>query len=188
MSLFFSFSHPDHSEGKKKKSPFNYVHYDPELHWCAPCNVFPKTAKDYLMHLHTTEHRRVVGSEENSKEQAPWRDELDTEDTMVNPEAPTKRTPIRGLQFFVPATAWYCKLCHVWMGDMNCASWHWKSQTHAEAYGVRDFIILSLIIRLIQSILLSRNTLTVTPIMKSIGCLIGKRLTRAQLQRTVLET
>lgn len=48
--------------------------------------------------------------------------------------APTKRTPIRGLQFFVPTTGWYCKICFVWMGDLHCASLHLKSQTHAERY------------------------------------------------------
>lgn len=50
------------------------------------------------------------------------------------PNAPTKRTPIRGLQFFVPSTAWYCKLCSFWIGDLHCASSHLKSQTHAREY------------------------------------------------------
>lgn len=51
--------------------------------------------------------------------------------------AQTKRTPIRGLTFFVPATAWYCKLCSIWMGDLHCASTHLKSQTHSNKYNVR---------------------------------------------------
>uniref|UniRef100_A0A8W7PLZ1 U1-type domain-containing protein n=1 Tax=Anopheles coluzzii TaxID=1518534 RepID=A0A8W7PLZ1_ANOCL len=130
----------DHSEGKKKKSPYNYVHYDPEVHWCGTCNVFPKTAREYLAHLHSEQHRSRTtvdegSSEEHKKKAAPWRAQLDTDDTMVNPDAPSKRAPIRGLQFFVPATAWYCKLCNYWMGDLHCASWHLKSQTHADAYG-----------------------------------------------------
>lgn len=52
------------------------------------------------------------------------------------PGAQTKRTPIRGLQFFVPSTGWYCKLCSIWMGDLHCASLHLKSQTHADKYYV----------------------------------------------------
>lgn len=44
----------------------NYAFYDPELHWCKACNVFPKTAKDYLNHLHSKEHADVVKSE------SPW--------------------------------------------------------------------------------------------------------------------
>jgi len=35
----------------------NYVHYDPEMHWCRVCNVFPRTAKEYLHHLHSQEHK-----------------------------------------------------------------------------------------------------------------------------------
>lgn len=50
--------------------------------------------------------------------------------------APTKRTPIRGLQFFMPSTAWYCKMCSLWMGDLHCASLHLKSQIHAEKYNI----------------------------------------------------
>lgn len=35
----------------------NFVHYDPEMHWCKVCNIFPKTAKEYLNHLHSNEHK-----------------------------------------------------------------------------------------------------------------------------------
>uniref|UniRef100_A0A182TA75 Uncharacterized protein n=1 Tax=Anopheles maculatus TaxID=74869 RepID=A0A182TA75_9DIPT len=75
----------DHSDGKKKKPPFNYVHYDPELHWCTSCNVFPKTAKEYLAHLHSEQHHtRTLIDESSSEEQkqklAPWRTQLDKDD------------------------------------------------------------------------------------------------------------
>lgn len=26
------------------------------MHWCQTCDVFPKTAKDFLNHLHSKEH------------------------------------------------------------------------------------------------------------------------------------
>lgn len=52
------------------------------------------------------------------------------------PNAPSRRTPIRGLQFFVPATSWYCKLCSVWMGDLHCASLHLKSKCHSDSITV----------------------------------------------------
>lgn len=64
----------------------------------------------------------------------PWHDHLVKDDMPTYPNAPTKRTPIRGLQFFVPSTAWYCKLCSFWIGDLHCASSHLKSQTHAREY------------------------------------------------------
>lgn len=41
------------------KPMYNFVHYDPEMHWCKVCDIFPKTAKEYLNHLHTNEHREA---------------------------------------------------------------------------------------------------------------------------------
>ncbi|GAB0094945.1 hypothetical protein DMENIID0001_102710 [Sergentomyia squamirostris] len=107
----------------------NYVFYDPEMHWCPVCNVFPKTAKDYLNHLQTKEHLALIKSQES-----PWHDNQQMDEFPNFPDAPTKRTPIRGLQFFTPAPAWYCKLCSIWMGDLHCASSHLKSKTHADNY------------------------------------------------------
>ncbi|KAF9411520.1 hypothetical protein HW555_009712 [Spodoptera exigua] len=47
---------------RKSRSPlnkkFNYVYYDPEMHWCRVCNEFPPTAKDYLNHLHSPAHHK----------------------------------------------------------------------------------------------------------------------------------
>ena len=41
------------------KPIYNFVHYDPEMHWCKVCDIFPKTAKEYLNHLHTNEHKEA---------------------------------------------------------------------------------------------------------------------------------
>lgn len=112
----------------------NYIVFDPELHWCKPCQAFPQTAKDYLIHLHTKEH-----AEKNAKNPADavWRTVFQkTNDIPSYPNAPTKRVPIRGLQFFEPATAWFCKLCEIFMGDTWCASLHLKSELHTERYEV----------------------------------------------------
>ena len=117
-----------------RKLKFNYIIYDPELHWCKVCNVFPKTAKDYLLHLHTKEH-----TEKNMKVPAstPWRESFQkSSEVTSHPDAPTKRAPIRGLQFFEPTTAWFCKLCEIFMGDTFCASLHLKSEIHSEKYAV----------------------------------------------------
>ncbi|XP_011193968.2 zinc finger matrin-type protein CG9776 isoform X1 [Zeugodacus cucurbitae] len=111
-----------------EKKRFNYVFYDPEMHWCQTCDVFPKTAKDYLNHLHSKEHmdRECI--------ETPWHTDAATDQFPNYENAPTKRTPIRGLTFFVPASAWFCKLCNNWMGDLHCASTHLKSQIHASKY------------------------------------------------------
>ncbi|KNC33977.1 Zinc finger matrin-type protein [Lucilia cuprina] len=115
-------------KGPNKKERFNYVFYDPEMHWCQTCNVFPKTAKDYLNHLHTKNHM------DRESIETPWHTDMVTDQFPTYENAPTKRTPIRGLTFFVPATAWFCKLCNIWMGDLHCASTHLKSQLHANRY------------------------------------------------------
>lgn len=107
----------------------NFTFFDPEQHWCKVCCAFPKTAKEYLLHLHSDEHKN------NAKPpDIPWHDHLVKDDMPTYPNAPTKRTPIRGLQFFTPSTAWYCKLCCFWIGDLHCASSHLKSKTHAREY------------------------------------------------------
>ncbi|XP_031638425.1 zinc finger matrin-type protein CG9776 [Contarinia nasturtii] len=107
----------------------NFTFFDPEQHWCKACSTFPKTAKEYLLHLHSDEHKNNVKPPE-----IPWHEHLVKDDMPTYPNAATKRTPIRGLQFFVPSTAWYCKLCSIWIGDLHCASSHLKSQTHAREY------------------------------------------------------
>lgn len=44
----------------KKLPQFNYVYCDSCIHWCQPCNIFPKTAKEYLTHLHSDSHRTTL--------------------------------------------------------------------------------------------------------------------------------
>lgn len=74
-----------------KDVKFNYIHYDPELHWCRMCDVFPKTAKDLLIHLHTKEHRDMMQDDE-----IPWH-KLPAEPEFPYVEgASKKRLPIKG--------------------------------------------------------------------------------------------
>ncbi|GBP03210.1 Zinc finger matrin-type protein CG9776 [Eumeta japonica] len=109
----------------------NYVYYDPEMHWCRICNEFPPTAKDYLNHLHSPSHQKMAAAHM----EAPWHSISGLNEGFPNyPSATTKRTPIRGLQFFVPSTAWYCKLCDQFIGDLHCASAHLKSVIHSKNY------------------------------------------------------
>ncbi|CAG4983512.1 unnamed protein product [Colias eurytheme] len=126
---------PDRGSKRKSRSPsnnkFNYVYYDPEMHWCRVCNEFPPTAKDYLNHLHSAAHHKSAAAHM----EAPWHSVTGVnEGFQTFSSAPTKRTPIKGLQFFVPSTAWYCKLCDQFIGDLHCASAHLKSIIHAKNY------------------------------------------------------
>ncbi|XP_011310962.1 zinc finger matrin-type protein CG9776-like isoform X2 [Fopius arisanus] len=117
------------------KPMYNFVHYDPEMHWCKICDIFPKTAKEYLNHLHSAEHKETCL--ERKIVDMPWHEkngEGTEKEVPYYPGLPTKRTPIKGLQFFSAATAWYCKLCDSWIGDLHCASLHLKSKRHSENY------------------------------------------------------
>lgn len=112
---------------------FNYIHYDPEVHWCRICDVFPRTAKDFLMHLHSKEHKKLM-QEENIEN--PWHKLPKDPEFPYYEGAPKKRLPIKGLQFIISSTAWYCRLCDTWIGDLHCASHHLKSLTHSQNYTV----------------------------------------------------
>ncbi|KAJ8922890.1 hypothetical protein NQ315_007926 [Exocentrus adspersus] len=109
-----------------------YVHYDTGLHWCWLCDEFPETAKDFLLHLQDKKHREMA--KENDVDNTPWH-KLPPESILPADEnAPKKRVPIKGLQFFISAPSWYCKLCDIWIGDLHCASHHLKSKTHYQNY------------------------------------------------------
>lgn len=99
------------------------------MHWCKSCSIFPKTAREYLEHLHSAEHKSTSKAADT-----PWHQLAVCDDFPNDPKIPKQRIPIKGLQFFVPSTAWFCKLCSFWIGDLRTASTHLKSQTHSKEY------------------------------------------------------
>lgn len=115
---------------------YNFVFFDPEQHWCESCGVFPKSARDYLKHLHAEEHMNRETIE------TPWHVGIDHDPFPTFENAPARRVPVRGMQFLVPANAWFCKLCSVWIGDLHCASAHLKSRLHSNKYQVSSNIHL----------------------------------------------
>lgn len=115
---------------------YNFVFFDPEQHWCESCGVFPKSARDYLKHLHAEEHMNRETIE------TPWHVGIDHDPFPTFENAPARRVPVRGMQFLVPANAWFCKLCSVWIGDLHCASAHLKSRLHSNKYQVSSDIHL----------------------------------------------
>lgn len=48
------------------------------MHWCQTCNVFPKTAKDYLNHLHTKNHM------DRESIETPWHTDMITDVSLKN--------------------------------------------------------------------------------------------------------
>lgn len=92
---------PKHSyeeEGRVRSDPnmpnVNYIHYDPELHWCRVCDVFPRSAKDFLNHLHSAEHRQVT--QDHQLVDTPWHKLPPDEEMPSFKGAPVKRMPIKG--------------------------------------------------------------------------------------------
>lgn len=74
---------------------YNYVHYDPELHWCRTCDVFPKTAKDLLLHLQSEDHKKIA-QERDMKDDTPWHHLPGEPELPYYEGAPKKRLPIKG--------------------------------------------------------------------------------------------
>ncbi|KAG8224257.1 hypothetical protein J437_LFUL001637 [Ladona fulva] len=115
---------------------YNYVYYDPEVHWCRVCEVFPRTAKEYLHHLHSAEHKDLIAKKKLVD--MPWHKNKQEQEVPFHKGAPTKRTSIKGLQFLISVSAWYCKLCDSWIGDLHCVSLHLKSKIHLDNY--KEFV------------------------------------------------
>lgn len=88
----------EEQEATKRNEPnmpyFNYIHYDPELHWCRVCDVFPRSAKDYLNHLQSPEHRQVT--QEHQLVDTPWHKLPVDEELPSYKGAPVKRVPVKG--------------------------------------------------------------------------------------------
>ncbi|XP_066154409.1 zinc finger matrin-type protein CG9776-like isoform X1 [Euwallacea fornicatus] len=128
----YSRSGKDKTERDSDSERHCYVYYDTGMHWCRACDKFPDTAKEFLQHLQSERHQDQA--KENEVDTTPWH-KLPMEPLMRSyDDAPKKRVPIKGLQFFISAPSWYCKLCDIWIGDLHCASHHLKSQTHFQNY------------------------------------------------------
>lgn len=96
---------------------YNYIHYDPELHWCRTCDVFPKTAKDLLLHLQSQEHKKIA-QDRDIKDDTPWH-HLPAEPELPYFEgAPKKRLPIKGnyLKFIDMTNLFQVNLWRVYYG------------------------------------------------------------------------
>jgi hypothetical protein len=79
---------------------YNYMHYDPELHWCRMCDEFPKTAKDFLLHLQGDKHRNNI-QENDVGDNTPWHKLPPEQELPCYEGATKKRIPIRGKQSLI---------------------------------------------------------------------------------------
>uniref|UniRef100_A0A1B6EH30 C2H2-type domain-containing protein n=1 Tax=Clastoptera arizonana TaxID=38151 RepID=A0A1B6EH30_9HEMI len=118
---------------KNKDDKDNVSYYDPEIHWCQRCNMFPQKLLDFLNHLHSNKHRNLVL--ENKAAESLWIvNEIDKYLECTSKEVPVTFKPIKGLQFIVPVEAFYCKLCSKWLEDIDCANNHLRTCFHDDKY------------------------------------------------------
>lgn len=87
------------SKSDRADGIYNYIHYDPELHWCRICDVFPRSAKDYLTHLHSPEHKQAT--QQHQLVDTPWHKLPADEELPSHKGAPVKRLPIKGNNTYI---------------------------------------------------------------------------------------
>uniref|UniRef100_A0A224Z5S2 Zinc finger protein n=1 Tax=Rhipicephalus zambeziensis TaxID=60191 RepID=A0A224Z5S2_9ACAR len=106
-----------------------FVYEDPRDHWCQQCNVVVPTMNDMFRHLHSPKHKEATPSHER-----PWAD-------LEKPAPPTNQkfhrtivSSVKGVQFLVGISGYYCKLCKVMSGDSAMARNHLHSLEHNQNY------------------------------------------------------
>uniref|UniRef100_A0A131YL86 Zinc finger protein n=1 Tax=Rhipicephalus appendiculatus TaxID=34631 RepID=A0A131YL86_RHIAP len=106
-----------------------FVYEDPRDHWCQQCNVVVPTMNDMFRHLHSPKHKEATPSHER-----PWAD-------LEKPAPPSNQkfhrtivSSVKGVQFLVGISGYYCKLCKVMSGDSAMARNHLHSLEHNQNY------------------------------------------------------
>ncbi|XP_074662939.1 uncharacterized protein LOC141915344 [Tubulanus polymorphus] len=106
----------------------NFVYFDGGNYWCRQCNSIHKTIFDFFQHLHSKGH--VQGMD---KYNVPWLPES-LKNPKVEPMKDVQMLPMRGVEFLMPCSAFYCSLCDEFSGDAACAEDHIKQKSHNEKY------------------------------------------------------
>ncbi|KAK3093113.1 hypothetical protein FSP39_011209 [Pinctada imbricata] len=106
-----------------------YEYFDQGIHWCKSCNIVYSSLQIYMQHLHTANHLKSLCQYDK-----PW-----TPEEMKNPpkKPAAKKTsvlPVKGSEFLIPTSGFWCSLCKVLVGDIACGEFHMKSDAHHENY------------------------------------------------------
>lgn len=91
------------SKADRGDGVYNCIHYDPELHWCRICDVFPRSAKDYLNHLHSPEHKHAT--QQHQLVDTPWHKLPADEEVPSYKGAPIRRLPIKGNKKYISSVS-----------------------------------------------------------------------------------
>ncbi|XP_064489859.1 uncharacterized protein LOC135401394 [Ornithodoros turicata] len=116
-------------------SGIRFIYEDPRDHWCQSCNTIVANVNEIFKHLHSDKHKETIPTHER-----PWAE-------IEKPQPPSKSyqrtivTNLKGVQFMVGMSGYYCKLCKVMSGDSAMARNHLFSTEHNQNY--TKFILLN---------------------------------------------
>lgn len=105
-----------------------FVYEDPRDHWCQQCNVLVPTMNDMFRHLHSPKHKEATPSHDR-----PWA-EIEKPVSANQKFHRTIVSTVKGVQFLVGMSGYYCKLCKVMSGDSAMARNHLHSLEHNQNY------------------------------------------------------
>ncbi|XP_076801962.1 uncharacterized protein LOC143446274 isoform X2 [Clavelina lepadiformis] len=103
---------------------YNYI--DTGGHFCKECDIAFKTLADFLVHLHTKMHKKLM-----DPKYMPW---CKKKSKRVNKSRHAITVPLKGAHFIMPITGFYCKICEIFSGDQVEADEHCKTRAHNLKY------------------------------------------------------
>ncbi|KAK8788700.1 hypothetical protein V5799_021529, partial [Amblyomma americanum] len=106
-----------------------FVYEDPRDHWCQTCNVVLPSMNDMFRHLHSPKHKEATPSHER-----PWAEAEKQQQAGTQKFHRTIVSAVKGVQFLVGISGYYCKLCKVMSGDSAMARNHLHSIEHNQNY------------------------------------------------------
>lgn len=117
------------SEDQNGTQKVNFEYFDPGNHWCRICNLAIGNIYELFQHLQSTKHKVKMDPDDR-----PW-----LPDSIRNPSNKPKygqvqMAPIKGVEFLMSTTAFYCTICKEFSGDILSAEAHLKNENHNIAY------------------------------------------------------
>lgn len=109
------------------QEPVEEVEYiDGGNHWCKYCHdIFPMLG-DLLKHLHS----KHSPSQLFVSRDPPWSASGSKQAPPAKAGSAVKHVPLKGVEFIIPSTAYFCNLCKEFMGDTTCACTHLRGKKH----------------------------------------------------------
>ncbi|XP_076463491.1 uncharacterized protein LOC143295754 [Babylonia areolata] len=118
----------------KEEPKIHYEYFDPGSHWCSSCNVVCGHMFDFFKHVETKKHQQKLDPFNR-----PWLVEaMQKQEKKGKPEGQVQAAPIKGLEFMMATSAFYCSLCKEFCGDLSIAETHMKSEEHHTKY--KDYL------------------------------------------------